>query len=315
MWACGRAALENLTPSTPHAAEEGDDGWMNCAAVDWARRQDVRSASAGRLLIEIAAEQKDGRCSLSQVELGRRCKLAERQTRTILRQLEEDGFVARARHGGEGKGRAPDSYVLVGFRQPAMIAESHDTTGNETQVEATGNRQIMPVAWGGNRQPEAPYEGATGNLDRQSLPIAATGNSAPTPPNIITTTSTSQDNPPPTELGGDGVFALTSSDAPKRAGSNRGSRMVPGWRPSQASIDYATDRGIINGWCEATLENFVDYWLGVPGQRGIKSDWEATWRNEVRKEQRDQRHKPKQGGGFSAHSRRAPTNGISKMVY
>ena len=28
---------------------------------------------------------------------------------------------------------------------------------------------------------------------------------------------------------------------------------------------------------------FNDYWLGVPGQRGIKKDWLATWRNWCRK--------------------------------
>ena len=29
-------------------------------------------------------------------------------------------------------------------------------------------------------------------------------------------------------------------------------------------------------------ERFRDFWIGVPGQRGIKLDWQATWRNWVR---------------------------------
>lgn len=29
-------------------------------------------------------------------------------------------------------------------------------------------------------------------------------------------------------------------------------------------------------------EEFHDYWVGVPGQRGRKLDWAATWRNRVR---------------------------------
>ena len=29
-------------------------------------------------------------------------------------------------------------------------------------------------------------------------------------------------------------------------------------------------------------EEFRDYWISVPGQRGLKLDWYATWRNRVR---------------------------------
>ena len=35
---------------------------------------------------------------------------------------------------------------------------------------------------------------------------------------------------------------------------------------------------------EQVFERFRDYWRGVPGQRGTKLDWEATWRNWVRSE-------------------------------
>ena len=27
---------------------------------------------------------------------------------------------------------------------------------------------------------------------------------------------------------------------------------------------------------------FHDYWIGIPGQRGVKLDWQATWRNRIR---------------------------------
>lgn len=38
---------------------------------------------------------------------------------------------------------------------------------------------------------------------------------------------------------------------------------------------------------QATQE-FVDYWRGVPGQRGCKLDWPATWRNAIRLYERRQ---------------------------
>lgn len=49
---------------------------------------------------------------------------------------------------------------------------------------------------------------------------------------------------------------------------------------------WAEDSGITLDLREVTRE-FVDYWRGVPGARGVKADWPATWRNWLRKNQRD----------------------------
>lgn len=35
----------------------------------------------------------------------------------------------------------------------------------------------------------------------------------------------------------------------------------------------------------AQHEAFCDYWRAQPGQRGVKVDWPATWRNWMRREQ------------------------------
>lgn len=62
----------------------------------------------------------------------------------------------------------------------------------------------------------------------------------------------------------------------------RGSRMQPGAVLTvefrQAAIDLGADAARVPPmWAE-----FVDYWIGVPGSRGVKLDWLATWRNRVR---------------------------------
>lgn len=45
-----------------------------------------------------------------------------------------------------------------------------------------------------------------------------------------------------------------------------------------AAIELGAHPDAVPGmWAE-----FVDYWIGVPGQRGVKLDWPATWRNRVR---------------------------------
>ena len=34
-------------------------------------------------------------------------------------------------------------------------------------------------------------------------------------------------------------------------------------------------------------EAFIDYWRAQPGQKGVKTDWPATWRNWMRRAQSD----------------------------
>ena len=38
---------------------------------------------------------------------------------------------------------------------------------------------------------------------------------------------------------------------------------------------------------DAIFAGFRDYWIAQPGQKGVKSDWDATWRNWVRNHYRD----------------------------
>jgi hypothetical protein len=62
----------------------------------------------------------------------------------------------------------------------------------------------------------------------------------------------------------------------------RGTRMLAGAVISDVDRQFARAHGhsaetILTMWAE-----FVDFWIGVPGQRGCKLDWPATWRNRVR---------------------------------
>jgi hypothetical protein len=34
---------------------------------------------------------------------------------------------------------------------------------------------------------------------------------------------------------------------------------------------------------QGETEKFIDYWRAQPGQRGVKLDWPATWRNWMRR--------------------------------
>jgi hypothetical protein len=57
--------------------------------------------------------------------------------------------------------------------------------------------------------------------------------------------------------------------------------------PADFSIDdddrkFAAGFGIPPEAVEAEVAQFIDYWIGVPGSRGVKLNWKATWRNRMR---------------------------------
>lgn len=62
----------------------------------------------------------------------------------------------------------------------------------------------------------------------------------------------------------------------------RGARLAVDWKPSAEDANEAMKRlgGPIPA--EQELLKFHDYWKAQPGQRGVKLDWDATWRNWIR---------------------------------
>ncbi|MBO1326064.1 DUF1376 domain-containing protein [Acetobacter garciniae] len=70
-------------------------------------------------------------------------------------------------------------------------------------------------------------------------------------------------------------------DAARGAVKGRGTRLQADWQPDAVHIDFANALGLN---AASMAERFVDYWLGVPGAKGCKADWTATWRNWCRRE-------------------------------
>ncbi|MFT9442305.1 MAG: DUF1376 domain-containing protein [Acetobacter papayae] len=82
----------------------------------------------------------------------------------------------------------------------------------------------------------------------------------------------------------------TKDSTGQNAATLRGVRLSPVWQPDPALQAFACTLGLEP---QAVAERFRDYWLAVPGARGRKSDWGATWRNWCRREHAG-------GGGPSA---------------
>lgn len=80
----------------------------------------------------------------------------------------------------------------------------------------------------------------------------------------------------------------TSSSTKKRERATRGSRLDPDWLPTAADVaKIKSECPNIDPQREHAA--FVDYWVAVPGQKGLKLDWSATWRNWMRRKQGDAR--------------------------
>lgn len=86
-----------------------------------------------------------------------------------------------------------------------------------------------------------------------------------------------------------------SADPPK--GARRGTRIPEPFPVDEAMTAWARENA--PGCGLKDHEAFCDYWRSVPGAKGTKVDWVATWRNWMRREQ-DQRS-----------TRRPPTNGAA----
>jgi len=64
---------------------------------------------------------------------------------------------------------------------------------------------------------------------------------------------------------------------------SRGTRLTSGTEITDSQQKFALDSGLRLFEVDRVWAEFVDYWVGVPGSRGVKADWDATWRNWVRR--------------------------------
>ena len=154
-----------------------------CSVIEWAIDAGAPSAAASRVLITLARLSEDGVCSASQIEIARRSFLSERQTRTILKQLEahEYALISRERRGGSGHGRHYDVYRLALPEQPEK-AQPANIAAAIVEERATGN-----FLQNARKEPEQPaisveFVEATGNPRQQPANIAATSEATGNPP-------------------------------------------------------------------------------------------------------------------------------------
>lgn len=69
--------------------------------------------------------------------------------------------------------------------------------------------------------------------------------------------------------------------------ANRGTRIQPDWEPSAEVVGWAASQGFDSAKLDRVLASFRDYWRAAAGSKGVKLDWDATFRNWLRRESAD----------------------------
>ena len=92
------------------------------------------------------------------------------------------------------------------------------------------------------------------------------------------------------------------------SGGDRGTRKRGTRIPENFAIDddmrkWLADSNLTHLDAQAITVEFVDYWVGVAGVKGVKLDWVATWRNWIRRKAEESPRQPRGGGGYDQWSR------------
>lgn len=77
--------------------------------------------------------------------------------------------------------------------------------------------------------------------------------------------------------------AATEKRRPKAKPDPKGTRLAEEWELPRPWGIWALEQGLTIPEVREQGARFKDYWRGVPGAKGRKADWEATWRNWIRR--------------------------------
>lgn len=97
---------------------------------------------------------------------------------------------------------------------------------------------------------------------------------------------------------------------PRKRGA-RGARLSPDWEPSAEVVKkMRAERPGVD--FDSEHRKFVDHFLSAPGQKGVKADWDATWRNWMR---RAHEFAPKQRRENTLDAWSTPASGTQSMDF
>lgn len=166
--------------------------------------------------------------------------------------LEEDGFLHQKRADAE-RAHAEDKRI----KRTAAAHAKHQKYSCKKDANAPANAEQTVVQ----------------NECKEGDTCASRAGASPSPSH----SSSLRSEDPSLRSGG-----ASAEASPGQEKSKRGSRLPADWRPSPELEQFARDNGT-----DPSLVTpiFRDHWIGVAGAKGVKLDWDATYRNWVRRDQ------------------------------
>jgi hypothetical protein len=189
-------------------------------------------------------------------------------------------FKALAREGREGESAIRTA--LAELREAGYMRQ-------ETSQTQGGRWSTITVVYDSRQHVQAPPSvgnHAAPSVGKPSVGKPSVGNH---PPIRSTGRNEQQEETPLASLAPPTANADEPAPKPK---TTRGTRLPEDWAPSQTLVAWAKASTPNVGRLES--DSFVDYWHARPGSGGLKTNWDATWRNWMRRAQRDydERHPP-----------------------
>ena len=147
---------------------------------------------------------------------------------------------------------------------------------------AIDNKFLMPLlSASGSRRETVPKRSESPEPEPEPEPKpepdeeAALSATAPAPPATTTT-----------------LVSAAVTNPRRQTTDRRGARLARDWTPAPDGIAFAAAVGLPPAAIAAEAAKFRDYWIAIPGARGCKLDWPATWKNWTRRTAEQQPGRP-----------------------
>lgn len=131
------------------------------------------------------------------------------------------------------------------------------------------------------------YRVVVGSLIPEGGTTAGEGVQRDTPPGVPT------EDPPGVPPAAPNQEPNTKNPTPRPSASQRGTRLPEGWRPSDDLLNWAREKAPGVGWVDH--EKFVDWARSASGSVAVKKDWDAAWRNWMRRASEQRGARPVSG--------------------
>ncbi|HEU5032714.1 MAG TPA: helix-turn-helix domain-containing protein [Spirillospora sp.] len=240
------------------------------AAPHWAASQRVGDVGTKAVLLVLANyADEEFSCYPAQATIAEETEQSVRTVRRQLARLEELGLIRREhRYDGRGKRTSDRFYLDLDATAAEPLADN---------LTASDPADADDLAATGDPKSDEPLPDTPGRTTgHQRSPLPDTGGRV-TPRELPENTGSLRSP-------GADVVPMRPSGQPSTSAQRRnGTRLPADWQPGPAEVAWARQQGFPDAWSIAQTEQFRDYWTAIPGARGRKLDWPATWRNWLRK--------------------------------